>query len=299
MDMDEAEEDMDEEDRVVPIPDWLDIINRENFADLSSPPSLAHSSALKILPDHRANNGGPTSEEGVALPATALTYYADIDPAAQDGWTVGERHLLNHFLQAVARSMAMVEDRQNPFIRLIVPLAFESAAVRNALAALSATHLSKVYPDFERNHLLHRDMALEDLKWRLGSLETSISSLAATLLLCIGEVCCIIWHLMLQLQILTQGTVDLRMPIEKVAVIPSRGSRSTQAGGFSEQRGYPLEQLSHRSIQLHLLCRLCDIWRRAAAMGQAVWSLHSKRGPSRNSPPIWPPSGLVRVYGKD
>lgn len=177
-----------DEEGVSPIIDWLDIVDKENFADLSYPlTSLAHSSALKVLPDRRASDTAP-SEEGVTLPPIALSNYAGIDPAAQDSWTIGERHLLNHFLQSVARSMSMVKDEHNPFIRLIVPMAFDSTAVRNALAALSATHLSKIYPDFERNHLIHRNMALEDLKWQLGSPETSVSALTATLLLCIGEV---------------------------------------------------------------------------------------------------------------
>ena len=178
----------DEDDDVSPIIDWLDIVDKENFADLSYPlSSLAHSSALKVLPDKRASDTAP-SEEGVTLPPIILSNYAGIDPAAQDSWTIGERHLLNHFLQSVARSMSMVEDKHNPFIRLIVPMAFESTGVRNALAALSATHLSKIYPDFERNHLIHRNMALEDLKWQLGSPETAFSALTATLLLCLGEV---------------------------------------------------------------------------------------------------------------
>lgn len=181
--------DEEEDDGTSPIANWLDIINNENTADLSYPlSSLAHSSALQVLPDRRASDTDPP-EEGVTLPPVALSNHAGINPATQDGWTTGERHLLNHFLHSVARSMSMVEDKYNPFIRLIVPLAFESTAVRNALAALSATHLSKVYPDFERNHLLHRNMALEDLKWRLESPETSLSALTATLLLCLGEVC--------------------------------------------------------------------------------------------------------------
>ncbi|KFA71543.1 hypothetical protein S40288_06830 [Stachybotrys chartarum IBT 40288] len=167
---------------------WLNIINRENIADSSSSSSLAHSSALKVLPDRRASDTAP-SEDGITLPPIALSNYAGINPVAQDDWTTGERHLLNHFLQSVARSMSMTEDKYNPFIRLVVPMVFESKEVRNALVALSATHLSKVYPDFQINHLIHRNMTLEDLKWRLGSPETVVSALTATLLLCLSEIC--------------------------------------------------------------------------------------------------------------
>ncbi|ETS75479.1 hypothetical protein PFICI_12423 [Pestalotiopsis fici W106-1] len=169
--------------------DWLDIIDRETHSDLSSPlSSLAHSSALKVFPSRRASDAAP-SEAGLNLPHISLIRYAGLDQEAQNGWSTGERYLLNHFLQSVARSMSMAEDKYNPFIRLIVPLAFESTGVRNALVALSATHLSKIYPDFEKDHLLHRNLALEDLKWRLESPESVISNLTTTLLLCLSEVC--------------------------------------------------------------------------------------------------------------
>lgn len=178
----------DDHDEISPALGWLDIIERENHSDLSSPfSSLAHSSALEVLPGRRASDTGP-SEAGVTLPHIALIRYAGLDQQAQNDWPTGERYLLNHFLQSVARSMSMTEDRNNPFIRLIVPLVFESKGVRNALAALSATHLSKVYPDFEKNHLLHRDLALEDLKWRLESPGSVVSTLTTTLLLCLSEV---------------------------------------------------------------------------------------------------------------
>jgi hypothetical protein len=168
--------------------DWLEIITKEiSNSSTVSMLSLANSSALAVLPERRASDTAP-SEDGVTLPPIALSNYAGLDATAQDGWTTGERYLMNHFLQAVARSMSMTEDRNNPFICLIVPMASESTAVRNAIAALSATHLSKLYPAFEKNHLMHRNRALEDLKWRLVSPPSAVASLTATLLLCLGEV---------------------------------------------------------------------------------------------------------------
>ena len=164
--------------------DWLAVIDDDYVAEKSiNPSTLAHSSALEVLLDARARHGGAMP------PSTALSNLASIDPMALEIWTVGERHLLNHFLQFVARSMVMVGDEDNPFLSVIVPMVFENDAVRNALAALSATHLSKVYPDFDRNHLLHRSMALRALKAQLDDPKAIHWALAATLLLCLSEVC--------------------------------------------------------------------------------------------------------------
>ncbi|KAH7325562.1 fungal-specific transcription factor domain-containing protein [Stachybotrys elegans] len=182
----EISDESDDDTDVAPILNWSDIILGEIEME-NCPQSLAHSSALKVLPDKRASDEAPPPE-GITLPPIALSKYAGINPAAQDSWTAGERHLLNHFIQSVARSMSMVEDRYNPFIRLIAPKIFESKAIRNAVAALSATHLSKVYPDFVRNQLMHRDMALENLKAILEIPEEAAAALGATLILCLCEI---------------------------------------------------------------------------------------------------------------
>lgn len=150
--------------------------------------NLANSSALEVLPDARASDDSPPSD-GVSFPSTALANLAGITHRALRDWTTGERHLLNHFLQSVARSLVMVNDQDNPFLSDIVPMALESPLVRHALAALSACHLAKTYPDFERNLFLHRSRALEALKTELKEHQTVERALAATLLLCLSEVC--------------------------------------------------------------------------------------------------------------
>jgi transcriptional activator protein UGA3 len=183
----EISDESDDEADVAPILNWSDIILSEIERE-NSPQSLAHSSALRVLPDKRASDEAPPPE-GITLAPIALSIYAGINPAAQDSWTAGERHLLNHFIQSVARSMSTAEDRYNPFICLIAPKVFESKAIRNAVAALSATHLSRVYPDFVRNQLMHRDMALENLKAILEIPEEAAAALGATLILCLCEVC--------------------------------------------------------------------------------------------------------------
>jgi hypothetical protein len=168
--------------------DWITLIDEEYLSGESSAGSiLANSSALDVLPGDRASDDIPL-EGAVSLPSTALGHLAGISPHSLEGWTVGERHLLNHFLQSVSRSLVVVKDDENPFIGIIVPMALENDAVRHALTALSACHLARIYPDFKRNVLRHRSHALGYLKGELGPNTATLSALAATLLLCLLEV---------------------------------------------------------------------------------------------------------------
>ncbi|KAF7557265.1 hypothetical protein G7Z17_g803 [Cylindrodendrum hubeiense] len=113
---------------MTPFFDWLAVIDEENLGETSNNSlNLAHSSAMEVLPDARASDATPPGE-GVTMPTTALSNLAGIDPVVLETWTIGERHLLNHFLQSVARSMAMVDDADNPFLSVIVPMAFENDA---------------------------------------------------------------------------------------------------------------------------------------------------------------------------
>jgi hypothetical protein len=165
--------------------DWLTVIE-EDYSSESKKTNLANSSALQVLPHERASDEDASF---ASLPATALSNLTGITPGALEGWTIGERHLLNHFLQSVSRSLVVVSDEHNPFLRIIVPMALENEVVRNALAALSACHLSRVYPDFSRNLLVHRTRALEGLKAEVDQQGTVEWALAGTLLLCLLEVC--------------------------------------------------------------------------------------------------------------
>jgi len=168
--------------------DWISVIQEEYLSDSARVSNLANSSALEVLPHARASIDVPPSD-GVLFPSTALANLIGITPSALKEWTTGERHLLNHFLQSVARSLVMVRDEENLFLSEIVPMALESPSVRHALAALSACHLARIYPDFERDLFLHRSRALQALKAELQEHESRIWALGATLLLCLTEVC--------------------------------------------------------------------------------------------------------------
>lgn len=166
--------------------DWIALIGFDDSIGLAKTANLANSTALVDLPVPCA-----TDDEDVRarfLPSTALNNLAGVTPQALKNWTFGERHLLNHFLQSVSRTLVVVEDEDNPFLRIVVPMALENSTVRHSLLALSACHLSKVYPDFERDLLIHRSLALQGLKVELADYGTSEWTLATTLLLCLLEV---------------------------------------------------------------------------------------------------------------
>ncbi|KAH8660093.1 fungal-specific transcription factor domain-containing protein [Xylariales sp. PMI_506] len=166
--------------------DWLSVVDEEYSTErLPHRQSLANSSALEVRPEHRADSGG------VPMPvaSTALWKSAGITPELLQDWEVGEKHLLNHFLQSVARSLVLVEDDENPFICITVPMALENTTIRHALAALSACHLSRIYPEFERDLFHHRSYALRGLKAELESQKNRAASLTATLFLCLLEIC--------------------------------------------------------------------------------------------------------------
>lgn len=61
-------------------------------------------------------------------------------------------------------ALVVVEDEENPFILEIVLLMLESQSVRHAVIAVSASHSSKVYLDFQKDTLVHRSLALQGLK---------------------------------------------------------------------------------------------------------------------------------------
>ncbi|KAH8660408.1 fungal-specific transcription factor domain-containing protein [Xylariales sp. PMI_506] len=167
--------------------DLLAIIDWDNRISVMKTARLANSTALVSL-------GIPCAaddEVGLAmfLPSTALCNLTGVTPQALKTWTIPERHLLNHFLQSVSRAMAITQDRANPWLCVIVPMALESTMVQHALVTLSACHLSKVYPDFSDDVYVHRSIALQSLMKELAGSESSVWALAATLLLCFVEIC--------------------------------------------------------------------------------------------------------------
>lgn len=177
-----------------PFADWIALIDDEDeaMASLRRPENLAGSVALVDLPVPCPRE----DEVGYAtfLPPTALNNLTGVTLAVLRTWSIGERHLLNHFLQSVSRALVLAdEDEHNPFLRVVVPMALESEMVRHALVALSACHLSRVYPAFEDTVFVHRSVALQALKVTLSDDEEDRWevewTLATTLLLCLTEVC--------------------------------------------------------------------------------------------------------------
>lgn len=166
--------------------DWLPLIETDNRIETARTANLAPSTALATLGLPCASD----DEAGLAvlLPSTALNNLMGVTTKALKSWTIGERHLLNHFLQSVSRALVVVEDHMNPFLSVIVPMALENFSVRHALVALTACHLSRVYPAYEHDVCIHRGKALEGVMAELSGTGTRIWALAATLLLCLAEI---------------------------------------------------------------------------------------------------------------
>ena len=148
--------------------------------------NLNKSSGLIIGAESRDSDDGLGL--GSTFPVSALNSITSVTAEALTYWPAGERHLLNHFLLAVSRALVLVDDHENPFLTEIVPMAFEYASVRHSLLALSACHLSKVYPNFEGNVLGHRSMAYLYLRPLIETQSEPVAALTTTLLLCLLEV---------------------------------------------------------------------------------------------------------------
>jgi len=191
--------------------EWVALIGTEDSPDPDARrKNLADSTALVDLPVPCARD----DEVGMTifLPPTALNNLTGITPGALGNWSIPERHLLNHFLQSVSRTLVMVEDAENPFLRVIVPMALDNLTVKRSLVALSACHLSKVYPVFEKDSLTHRSLALRGLKQELENKTGIEYAIATTLMLCLAEVSFYTWFLSNPLT-----SKDMRRHFKKVA----------------------------------------------------------------------------------
>lgn len=165
--------------------EWIALIEHEHRSGHEKRADLAHSAALVDLPVPCADDEG-----GLAtfLPPTALNNLTGVTPFSLKNWTFGQRHLLNHFLQSVSRSLVVGDDEDNPFLRAVVPMVLESPMVRHGLLALSACHISRVYPVFQHDSLTHRSSALRILRAGIVDPDSLEYNLITTLLLCLAEV---------------------------------------------------------------------------------------------------------------
>ncbi|CAI7673465.1 unnamed protein product [Penicillium pancosmium] len=194
--------------------DWLALIETENIAETISNADLAGSTAL-VNTGHFGDDGS----ENVAtfLPCTALNKLTGVTLDAVAKWRAVEKYLLDHFLQSVSRALVIAEDNVDPFLCVVVPMALKNTMVQHALFALSACHLSRIYPVFESDFYFHRSKALQELMCELEDLTAPICAVAATLLLTFTEICTgtsrkWIIHLHGARALLSQGVSDMAGP---------------------------------------------------------------------------------------
>ncbi|KAH8660363.1 fungal-specific transcription factor domain-containing protein [Xylariales sp. PMI_506] len=166
--------------------DWIALIDHEHRSGSEKHANLANSAALVDLPIPCEDD-----EAGLAtfLPPTALNNLTGVTPFSLKNWSFGQRHLLNHFLQSVSRSLVVADDEHNPFLRIVVPMVLENHMVRQGLLAVSASHLSRVYPVFKQDLLIHRSLALKALRADIIHHEALKGAVVTTLLLCLAEIC--------------------------------------------------------------------------------------------------------------
>lgn len=164
--------------------DWLALIENESIAETITQGNLAGSTALVDYP------GAAVRSDVVSgvIPFTALNELIGVSPDKVTSWAPVERHMLDHFLQSVSRALVMVDDKANPLIRVVVPMAMENSMVKYAMIALSSGHLARIYPDFQRDLCVYRSKALQELMCNLETKSASLYAVVTTLLLALTEV---------------------------------------------------------------------------------------------------------------
>lgn len=84
------------------------------------------------------------------LPIVALA-------AAPDLIVDEDRSLLNHYVNVVSRILSRRDDnRSNPYLSNVIPLAFSSPVVMEAILTLSAKHWKKVQPTLWNRGMIHQ-----------------------------------------------------------------------------------------------------------------------------------------------
>lgn len=161
--------------------DWVALLDDYHVGDSARRGHLNHSSALMYRDKSITSLFSPHVD-------SALQNFPAVDQAAISQWGPTEQHLVNHYVQIVARALVVVYDDRNPFLLEILPMAVDNLAVRHAMLTLSARHLCRSYPVFEDTLVNQRTLALHYLKLELQSEATSAAAFAATLLMCLFEV---------------------------------------------------------------------------------------------------------------
>lgn len=179
---------------------WVAMMDENIVPDVTRQGHLHGSNALK---KRAPDNGRAHGEVHTPLPTPIPLMYDpmmehfldEVDEAAVRQWPPTEQHLLNHFVQHVARALVVArDDDSNPILRALVPRAVRGhLCMRHALLALAASHLYKLYPNFEDSVMLQRSLALSHLKEELQASYDNgrgqEDAFGATVLLCLFEIC--------------------------------------------------------------------------------------------------------------
>jgi hypothetical protein len=104
----------------------------------------------------------PTSNMSTASPASDLSFSClSVAPSlVQDV----DKSLLNHYVKVVAVVLSRKSDqRVNPFLTNVLPVALSNKLVMDAVLALSASHWKKLQPRLWKRGMLHQTNTLQSL----------------------------------------------------------------------------------------------------------------------------------------
>jgi hypothetical protein len=111
----------------------------------------------------------------------------------RSGYQTGDSYLLEHYLSVTSHQLTGREQKHNPFLAHLIPLALQDTKVLEGVLAVSGAHLSYQAERFEHDARLHYAVTLRSVKttlhsWRTLDTYDLIALLTTTLLLCYFEV---------------------------------------------------------------------------------------------------------------
>jgi hypothetical protein len=111
----------------------------------------------------------------------------------RSGYQKGDSYLLEHYLSVTSHQLTGREQKHNPFLAHLIPLALQDRKVLEGVLAVSGAHLSYQAERFEHDARLHYAVTLRSVKHTLQAWHTLdtydlIALLTTTLLLCYFEV---------------------------------------------------------------------------------------------------------------
>lgn len=130
----------------------------------------------------------PATNLSTASPGSDLSFtLLSVAPSLVDDV---DKSLFNHYTKVVAVVLSRKSDqRANPFLTNIVPVALSNKLVMDALLALSASHWKKLQPRLWKRGILHQTNTLQSLAKLIPHIrdDTVDGALLATLLLAMVE----------------------------------------------------------------------------------------------------------------